>query len=80
MKAARVKAPLIKECFANIECKVVDIVAKHNIVILKGLAAHYDSSCRDKRMLHAVGDGTFLVDGRKLDRRKMMRSKVPDGV
>lgn len=80
LKATRVKAPLIKECFANIECSVVDIVAKHNIVVLKGLAAHHDSSRRNKRMLHAVGDGTFLVDGCKLDRRKMMRSKIPDGV
>jgi hypothetical protein len=27
-----------------------------------------------------VGDGTFVVDGRKLDRREMMRSKLPDGL
>jgi flavin reductase (DIM6/NTAB) family NADH-FMN oxidoreductase RutF len=37
-----VKAPLIKECLANIECKVIDIVAKHNIVVLEGVAAHID--------------------------------------
>ncbi len=28
-------------------------------------------------MVHAVGDGTFVVDGRKLDRKKMMASKLP---
>ena len=28
-----VSAPLIKECLANIECKVVDLVDKHNIVV-----------------------------------------------
>jgi hypothetical protein len=28
-------------------------------------------------MIHAVGDGTFIVDGRRLDRRKMMASKLP---
>jgi hypothetical protein len=35
-----VKAPLIKECLANIECKVIDVVTKHNIVVLEGVAAH----------------------------------------
>jgi flavin reductase (DIM6/NTAB) family NADH-FMN oxidoreductase RutF len=75
-----VRPPLIKECLANIECKVLDIVKKHNIVVLEGVAAYFDSSRKEKRTLHAVGDGTFVVDGRKLDRRQMMRSKLPDGV
>jgi flavin reductase (DIM6/NTAB) family NADH-FMN oxidoreductase RutF len=72
-----VKAPLIKECLANIECKVVDIVDKHNIVVLKGVAAYVDPARKEKRTLHAVGDGTFIVDGRRLDRRTMMASKIP---
>jgi len=79
-KGKHVRAPLIKECLANIECKVIDIVKKHNIVVLEGVAAYFDSSRKEKRTMHAVGDGTFVVDGRKLDRRKMMRSKLPDDV
>ena len=75
-----VKAPLIKECLANIECKVVDIVRKHNIVVLEGVAAYVNPARTEKRTVHAVGDGTFIVDGRKMDRRKMMASKVPDGL
>jgi flavin reductase (DIM6/NTAB) family NADH-FMN oxidoreductase RutF len=75
-----VKAPLIRECLANIECRVVDIVAKHNIVVLEGVAAYMDSSRKEKRTIHAVGDGTFVVDGRRLDRRKMMAAKIPEGV
>ncbi len=78
MKAAYVGAPLIKECLANIECKVVDIVKKHNIVILDGVAAHVDSSRKEKRTIHAVGDGTFRVDGRMLNRRKIMQARFPD--
>ncbi|MEI7612513.1 MAG: flavin reductase family protein [Betaproteobacteria bacterium] len=74
-----VKAPLIKECLANIECKVVDIVRKHNIVVLEAVAAYVDSAHKEKRMVHAVGDGTFIVDGRKIDRSKMMASKIPNG-
>lgn len=80
VKGIHVRPPLIQECLANIECRVVDIIRKHNIVILEGLAAYVDSSRKEQRTLHAVGDGTFIVDGRRLDRRKMMRAKIPDGI
>jgi flavin reductase (DIM6/NTAB) family NADH-FMN oxidoreductase RutF len=75
-----VRSPLIKECLANIECKVIDIVEKHNIVVLEAVAACIDATRKEKRMVHAVGDGTFIVDGRKIDRKKMMTSKLPYGV
>jgi len=75
-----VKSPLIRECLANIECKVVDIVKKHNIVVMEAVAASIDPARKEKRVVHAVGDGTFIVDGRKIDRRKMMASKLPPGV
>ena len=74
-----VRAPLIKECLANIECKVVDIVKKHNIVVLEVVAAYIDTARKEKRTVHAVGDGTFIVDGRRFDRRKMMATKIPYG-
>ena len=32
VKGKHVGSPLIKECLANIECKVIDIVKRHNIV------------------------------------------------
>ncbi len=80
LQARLVKAPLIQECIANIECKVIDIIKKHNIVVLQGVAAYVDTARKEQRMIHAVGDGTFIVDGRKLDRKKMMASKLPPGV
>lgn len=80
VKGRHVRAPLVGECLANIECRVIDIVARHNIVVLEGLAAWTDGSRTEKRTLHAVGDGTFIVDGRRIDRRAMMRSKLPAGV
>ena len=83
LSAARgkiVRAPLIKECVANIECKVIDIVSRHNIVVLEGVAAYSDAARKEKRTVHAVGDGTFIVDGRRIDRRKMMAAKIPLGV
>jgi flavin reductase (DIM6/NTAB) family NADH-FMN oxidoreductase RutF len=74
-----VRSPLIKECLANIECKVIDIVKQHNIVVLEAVAAYLDTARKEKRTFHAVGDGTFIVDGGKIDRSKMMASKIPFG-
>jgi flavin reductase (DIM6/NTAB) family NADH-FMN oxidoreductase RutF len=75
-----VKAPLIKECLANVEYKVIDIVAKHNNIMLEGVAAHIDSARKEKRTVLAVGDVTFIVDGRRIDRRKMMGASMPVGI
>lgn len=75
-----VNAPLIAECVANIECKVIDVIAEHDIVVLQSVAAYFDAKRKERRMLHAVGDGTFLADGRKFDRRKMMAAKLPTGL
>lgn len=74
LQASRVKAPLIKECLANIECKVVDdaLVDRYNLFVLKGVKAWMDSGRKEKRTFHAVGDGTFVVDGETLNLKKRM--------
>ena len=79
VEGKKVKAPLIKECIANIECNVIGILTTHNIVVLEAVAAYFDSLHKEKRTIHAVGDGTFIVDGRKLNRKKMMVSKISNG-
>lgn len=80
VQAQHVRAPLVRECVANIECKVVEMVRRHDIVVLEGLAAYRDNSRREQRTIHAVGDGRFIVDGRVIDRRRMMRSRLPEGI
>lgn len=75
-----VKAPLLADCLANIECKVIDIVTRHNIVVLEAVAACTNPRRKEKRTLHAVGDGTFIADGVKFNRRKQMASKLPSGI
>jgi flavin reductase (DIM6/NTAB) family NADH-FMN oxidoreductase RutF len=77
----KVKAPLIRECAANIECRVIDIIKPHSIVILEGVAAHIDAQREEHRLIHAVGDGTFTTDARRhFDRQHMMASKLPPGL
>jgi flavin reductase (DIM6/NTAB) family NADH-FMN oxidoreductase RutF len=75
-----VRAPRVRECLANVECQVVEFVPRHGIVVLEGLAAWVDAARRERRTLHAVGDGGFVVDGRRLDRRRHMAAKLPAGV
>ncbi len=73
-KAKEVGAPLINECLANIECRVADtgFVKKYNLWVLEAVAIWVDDKRKERRMLHHNGDGTFTVDGRKLDLRKRM--------
>lgn len=69
-----VKAPLIRECLANLECRVVDdrLVPKYSLFVLEGVRAWIDPRRKERRTIHANGDGTFVVDGRTLDLRKRM--------
>jgi flavin reductase (DIM6/NTAB) family NADH-FMN oxidoreductase RutF len=63
--ASRVKAPLIDECYANFECKVVDdqMVARYNLFILEVLKAWIDPARKDPRTIHHRGRGAFMVAG-----------------
>jgi flavin reductase (DIM6/NTAB) family NADH-FMN oxidoreductase RutF len=65
---AVVKAPLIAECYANLECKVVDrkLVAKYNFFILEVVKAWIDSGKKRPRTIHHQGEGVFLVPGRTI--------------
>ncbi len=80
LKAKSVEAPLIKECLANIECRITDYIEKHNIFILDAVYAWIDPNRKESRTIHANGDGTFIVDGRTLNYRKLMLPKLPPGV
>lgn len=74
LPAEKIKAPLIAECVANMECRVVDdsLVDNYNQFVLEGVKAWIDPHRKERRTFHANGDGTFVVDGRKVDLRKKM--------
>src|ERR1019366_9544610 len=66
--ASRVKAPLIGECYANLECKVVDarMTAKYNLFILEVLKAWIDPTRKHPRTIHHLGRGVFMVAGKTI--------------
>ena len=63
--ARRVAAPLVVECFANLECRVADtrLVNKYNLFVLEALQAWRDPAQGDPKTIHHRGYGAFVVDG-----------------
>ena len=58
-------APIVAECFANLECRVIDrsMVAKYNFFVLEVVKAWIDPSRKDARTIHHRGKGVFMVAG-----------------
>jgi flavin reductase (DIM6/NTAB) family NADH-FMN oxidoreductase RutF len=69
--ASRVRAPLIAECYANLECRVVDTreVNRYCLFILEVLKAWIDPAKKHPRTIHHMGRGTFMVAGRTIKLR-----------
>jgi len=63
--ASRVKAPLVGECYANLECKVADakLAAKYGFFVLEVLKAWIDPLIKHPRTLHHRGRGEFMIAG-----------------
>ncbi len=64
--AALVAPPLIRECYANLECRVADarLVERYCFFVLEVVKAWIDPSLRNPRTLHHRGRGEFAVAGR----------------
>ena len=75
LPAETVAPPLIKECFANLECKVVDrrMVNRYNMFILEVCKAWVDPAQKRPKTIHHHGYGRFVVDGATLKLKSRMR-------
>jgi flavin reductase (DIM6/NTAB) family NADH-FMN oxidoreductase RutF len=73
--AERVTPPLVAECFANLECRVVDtrLVNTFNLFILEVLKAWIDPTQKNPKTIHHHGYGRFVVDGEMIK----LKSKKP---
>lgn len=65
LPASRVSAPLIAECFANLECRVADarLVGRYNFFVLEVVAAWLARARRRPRTIHHLGQGRFMFAG-----------------
>ncbi|HAN03994.1 MAG TPA: flavin reductase [Elusimicrobia bacterium] len=70
--ASLVKAPLIKECYASLECRLHDsrLAGKYNLFIFRVVKAWVDGAVKEPRTVHHRGGENFFVAGRTV--------KIPD--
>jgi flavin reductase (DIM6/NTAB) family NADH-FMN oxidoreductase RutF len=75
LPAEQVRAPLIAECYANLECRLVDgrLRDKYNFFIFEVVKAHAAASPKYPKTVHYRGDGMFMVSGRSLNLRRYFR-------
>lgn len=68
LAAHAVAAPLVAQCYANLECKVIDtrLVARHELFVLEVVRAWRRRTRRTPKTLHHRGYGVFVVDGETL--------------
>jgi flavin reductase (DIM6/NTAB) family NADH-FMN oxidoreductase RutF len=65
LPAEHVKAPLVAECFANLECRVVNtrLVNEFNLYVLEVVKAWRDPAQKNAKAIHHHGNGRFAADG-----------------
>ncbi len=78
--AKTVQAPLIAGCQACLECQVTDVISRYGFVVLQAKRLVRDKAKSCGRLWHAVGDGTFTLDGKKSNCRRLMKDKLPPGL
>lgn len=75
VEASRVSVPLIAECYASFECKLVDasLIKKHGLFIFEVVKAHVASSPRYPKTVHYRGDGVFMIGGPSVSYRSRFK-------
>jgi flavin reductase (DIM6/NTAB) family NADH-FMN oxidoreductase RutF len=72
-----VKAPLIAECYANFECKLVDtgLITRYSLFVFEVVKAHVATSPRSPTTVHYRGEGVFMIAGRNVSYRKLFKQE-----
>ncbi|MDD5712403.1 MAG: flavin reductase family protein [Smithellaceae bacterium] len=73
--ASNVTAPLIGECYVNLECRVIDtrLVKQYNFFILEVVKAWIDPARKDPKTIHHLGMDKFMAAGEILKLRSKMK-------
>ncbi|MEN6622700.1 MAG: flavin reductase family protein [Smithella sp.] len=74
-EASMVGAPLIEECYANFECRVVDtkMVAKYGFFIVEVVNAWIDPKIKEPQTIHHLGKDNFMVAGERIKIKSKMK-------
>ena len=75
LPASQVQAPIVAECFANLECRIFDtrMVNRYGLFVLEVVKAWIDPRRKGARTLHHRGWGSFMVAGETIRLPSRMR-------
>lgn len=78
LPATKIQAPLIKECYANLECKLIDssLIKKYSLFVFEVVKAHAARSPKNPKTIHYRGDGQFMIAGKSLNLRKKFKPEM----
>lgn len=76
-KAAKVRAPLIAECYASFECRLIDssLIDRYSLFVLEVVKAHAATAPRYPTTLHYRGDGVFMISGKNVSYRRYFKKE-----
>jgi flavin reductase (DIM6/NTAB) family NADH-FMN oxidoreductase RutF len=77
--ATEVDAPLIAECYANFECRLLDAnwVKTYNVFVFEVVKAHVATRPKTPKTIHYRGDGQFMISGEETRKfRKLFRPEM----
>ncbi len=62
---AQVRAPLIDECYANFECRMMEssLIRKYSRFVFEVVKAHVATAPKHPKTIHYRGDGEFMISG-----------------
>ena len=72
--ADKVSAPLVGECYASFECKLVNakLVSAHNFFIFEVVKGHAAKTPKYPKTIHYRGDGVFMISGENTTRYRRL--------
>ena len=78
VKTTKIGAPLIKECYAKLECRLHDarLVRTYRRFLWEGVKAHVATSPKNPRTIHFRGNGEFMTAGETIIRRRMFKPEM----
>jgi flavin reductase (DIM6/NTAB) family NADH-FMN oxidoreductase RutF len=74
-EAEKVGAPLINECYANFECRLIDLslIKKYSLFVFEVVKAHKAISPRYPETVHYRGGGVFMISGKNSSYRRLFK-------
>jgi flavin reductase (DIM6/NTAB) family NADH-FMN oxidoreductase RutF len=74
--ASEVDAPMVAECYANFECRLVDasLIKRYSLFVFEVVKARVATSPKYPTTVHYRGDGVFMISGTNRSYRRRFKA------